>query len=119
MGAIPNDGDPTSSTSRGGVAAAGTITVSGQVGGLQATNAKIVPGSDVLEFRLNKVNRNNPWFNEPRKDLREDIGAAVDPATGAFTFTFTGLPAEDVIDARDNGVDQILEWSPPLAGGAD
>ncbi|MDQ4059204.1 MAG: hypothetical protein M3124_08790 [Actinomycetota bacterium] len=78
--------------------------------------ARIVPGRDVLEFRMNKVNRDNPWGRgaEGRRDLRHDVGRNVDPRTGNFTHVFRRLRREDVRDARANGVDQILEWSPDI-----
>jgi hypothetical protein len=100
----------------------GTITVKGHVKSTEA--APIVPGQDVLEFRMNKANRDNPWGDNgdpsSRRDLRADIGADLQ-ADGSFTHVFGDDPAtpenesltpEDVVDARENGVDQALLWLP-------
>ena len=104
----------------------GTITVKGHVKAL--ANADIQPG-DVLEFRMNKVNRDNPWGDNldpaSKRVLNADITGDLlsnsdndnDPTT--FTHVFEGLSPEDVADARDNGVDQILEWARPVPGGAE
>ena len=97
----------------------GTITVKGHVKAL--ANADIQPG-DVLEVRMNKANRDNPWGDNAdpasRRSLNADITADV-LADGSFTHTFEGLSPEDVVDARENGVDQILEWARPVPGGAE
>lgn len=92
-----------------------SITLSGVAG--TTVTAPIVYGTDVLELRLNKVNRANTWASNNRRDLREDVAPTEISAGGRFTHTFTGLTREDVIDARDNGVDQIFEWSLPDGTG--
>ena len=82
----------------------GTITVKGHVNN---TAAAPIAEEDVLELRLNKANRANLWDNTGRRDLRADIPTTTN---GAFTHKFEGLAPEDVVDARENGVDQALVW---------
>ncbi|MGI8875338.1 MAG: fibronectin type III domain-containing protein, partial [Egibacteraceae bacterium] len=93
-----------------------TITVHGHARSLGT--APIAVGADTLELRLNKVNTGNTWshISPARKDLREDVGADVQP-DGTWTHVFVGLTSEDVVDARDNGIGQILEWSPAVVEG--
>jgi hypothetical protein len=93
--------------------ASGTITVKGHA--KSTAEASIQPGVDILEFRMNKVNRDNPWGDNTdeasRRDLRADVAADLQP-DGTFSHVFSGLAPEDVVDARDNGVDQSLLWAP-------
>jgi len=92
-----------------------TITVHGHARSL--ANAPISPG-DALELRLNKVNRTNTWSHvtPARRDLRVDVAADLQD-DGSWTHVFTGLTNEDVVDARDQGIDQIHEWSPAVVEG--
>lgn len=88
-----------------------TITVSGRVslGGAD----QVVPGSDVLELRINKDAVWEENDRPGRRDRREDIGASVDP-DGTWTHVINATAA-DVSDAQA-GSETFLEWSP--GGGA-
>jgi hypothetical protein len=83
-----------------------SITVTGHVG--QGAGAAAVDlARDVLELRINKETN---WFGTGRSDLRETVGASVDPATGDFTHVIDGLNAADVNEAQ-GASDTVLEWS--------
>lgn len=96
---------------------AGTITVSGHARALE--NASLVPGSDVLELRLNKGNADNRWDVFPggdqdranRRDLRVDIGGQVGP-DGNWTRTLN-VGSEDAGDWLATPGEVSLEWSAP------
>lgn len=91
----------------------GTITVKGHVNSLE--NAPIDVNADIIEFRMNKNNRDNPWGDNADPGSRRDLRAQIAPTDiapdGSFTHVFSGLAPEDVVDARDNGVAQGLEWA--------
>jgi hypothetical protein len=83
-----------------------TITVSGRVS--LTGPARVVPGADVLELRINK---DTPWDvnDRPgRRDRREDIGASVAP-NGTWTHVLNASAA-DVAEAQAAS-ETFLEWS--------
>jgi hypothetical protein len=94
-----------------------TITVSGHVRSM--AGAPVNPGSDVLEIRLNKSVAWEINSRPGRRDLREDVmqgiddpttGSSFDPATGNYVHVFH-VSRNDVIDARDSGIEASLEWA--------
>ncbi|QIN81385.1 hypothetical protein GBA63_01150 [Rubrobacter tropicus] len=89
-----------------------TITISGHV--RSRPDAVVVPGTDVLELRLNKANRNNNWDSNGRRDLRVDIGANVG-ANGLWTRVLR-VSHDDALDWRANPGEVSLEWSTAAAG---
>jgi hypothetical protein len=100
--------------------AANTITVSGRV--VSTPSGPIVPGTDVLELRLNKATRDNTWETGPgldqdrpgRRDLRVDIGANVQP-DGTWTRVLN-VSNDDAGDWQNNPGEVSLEWSVGAGG---
>lgn len=98
----------------------GKITVSGHA--RSRANAELVPGSDVLELRLNKGSADR-WDTGPgldqdrpgRKDLRVDIGANVKP-NGNFTRVLN-VGRQDARDWKNNPGEAGLEWSAAAPAG--
>jgi hypothetical protein len=84
--------------------AATTITVSGRVS-TGAEAASVVPGTDVLELRINKE---SDWDGTERSDLRVDIGADVQP-DGTWEHVLD-VSASDSVEAAA-GSETMLEWS--------
>ncbi len=94
--------------------AAGTITVQGHAKSLE--NAPIAPG-DGLELRLNKGST-DLWDSSNRKDLREDVGANVQP-DGSFTHVLN-VGTQDANDWQNSPGEVFLEWAGGAgAGGAE
>lgn len=84
-----------------------TITVTGHARTLD--NAPIAPG-DTVELRLNANGFTWDQSAGGRKDLRHDVAAEVDPATGDFSYTFDVSETERQ-NAADNGFESAVEWS--------
>lgn len=98
------------------VTGANTITISGRVNPDATGAAGVTPVTDVLELRLNA--NGFTWdANNGRKDLREDVGADVQP-DGSFTHTFNVSNA-DAQNWADNSGEVALEWSAGAGAGEE
>ena len=98
----------------GGTTYTGNIIMTGNVNSFP--EGVVVPGTDVLEARLNKGSA-DVWDSTGRRDLREDVGADVEPS-GVFRHVFE----VGVADARDwdlNPGEAVLEWSAAAAGAGE
>lgn len=93
--------------------AAGTITIKGHARSLE--NAPIEAG-DALELRLNKGST-DLWDSNNRKDLREDVGANVQP-DGSFTHVLNVSP-QDAQDWQNSPGEVFLEWSAGAGAGEE
>jgi hypothetical protein len=80
--------------------AGGTLSVTGNVH-LGDGRTAVRPGADVLELRV----------RTDGGDLREDIGADVNDATGSWSHGFAGLTEEEAASAE-----VVLEWSRGASG---
>ena len=89
-----------------------TITISGHA--RSRPDAVVVPGTDVLELRLNKGNTDNTWDSNGRRDLRVDIGANVG-ANGLWTRVLR-VSHDDALDWKANPGEVALEWSAAAVG---
>lgn len=91
-----------------------TISISGTVNSF--ADGVVVPGTDVLELRLNA--NGFTWdANNGRRDLREDVGADVQP-DGSFTHTFN-VSAADAQNWADSSGEVALEWSAGAGAGEE
>lgn len=93
---------------------ADSITVTGQV--TMQGPAAVVPGSDVLELRINKDSAWDVNDREGRSDRRVDIGPDVQ-ADGSWSVTLPASSA-DIADV-EAGNEHFLEWAAGAAAGEE
>ncbi len=102
---------------------ASTITISGRVNPDATAATGVAPGTDILELRLNKGDRNDLWDTGPgldqdrpgRRDLRVDIGENVQPG-GTWTRVLN-VGSQDAQNWENFPGEVSLEWSEaPPAG---